>query len=107
MDTAPAVPKETEPEVPEPVEIAGKAAPSADDSQIEVFVNELVARIETSLIENVRAMVEARLPEVAREIIREEIREDKERNGIANFRSGGTDKSRQAGIHITPQGNFT
>lgn len=65
----------------ESIEATKMSAPPVEDFQMEAFVDELVGRIEAGLMENVRAIVEARLPDVAREIIREEIEKLKKELG--------------------------
>jgi hypothetical protein len=82
-EVTPAIPEDIEPETTEPaappsVPAAEVTAPQAVDFQVEAFVDELVGRIEAGLMETVRAIVEARLPDVVREIIREEIEKIKE-----------------------------
>ncbi len=63
-------------EIPKPATTA-----KLDDPMIGEYIDELIAHMGTRLIENVRQMVEARLPEVVREVIREEIEKIKKEMG--------------------------
>ncbi len=59
-----------------PEQAASQPAPSpggVDEFMIAELVEELVGRIESRLMDTVRQAVEARLPEIARDVIREEI----------------------------------
>lgn len=73
-------PPQIEPQTP--VEIPKPATTAKlDDPMIGEYIDELIAHMGTRLIENVRQMVEARLPEVVREVIREEIEKIKKEMG--------------------------